>query len=228
MSPLISGLILLAATALVSGLLAPYIVNKIQVANQQRLKRYEVDLARQSKIIEEQEALIRRISGLLWEYQLALIAPFYYSQPQFRYSQRAVQSESNLYGKAAEYYLANVVRILGSIRGEIGAAVRLVPAEQSNDLKKLYSKLLSLDVEVTKLILAGRTEDNEDKWSVQHDYILNDFALILDETIDGLAIALDLKYKPAHLDGELTSRRTGVDTRLARIQRSQTDPLDAN
>ena len=143
----------LAATALVSGLLVPYIFNKIQVASKQQLKRYAADLARQSKIIKEQAALIRRISGLLWEFQLTLIAPIYYGQPGFRNNQWSTQSGSKTYEKATKDYLANASRLLGLVRAEIGAAVRLVPVKQWNTLKKLYyEELLPLDLRVTELI----------------------------------------------------------------------------
>jgi hypothetical protein len=150
MSPLAQGLILLAATALASGLLAPYIVNRIQVANQQRLKIHEADLARQAKVIEQQEALIQRLSSLLWEFQVAIIAPLYYGQPAFRLQQSTneqdesssgnAQSKSSAYDDAAKNYVANAGRLLGSIRAEIGGALRLVPADQWNILRELYYK----------------------------------------------------------------------------------------
>jgi hypothetical protein len=195
-SKLIDGLILLAATALVSGLLAPYIVNRIQVNNQKRLKVYEGDLTRQSKIIEEQEALIRQLSSLLWEFQLALISPLYYGQRGFQGGQLSLPSDANSYEAAAKNYQANAVRLLGSIRGEIGGAVRLVPAEQWNTLKNLYyDQLLPLDLRVTILINEGPTKENSDRWTEEQRYILKTFAEILDETINGLAGALGLKYQ---------------------------------
>jgi hypothetical protein len=178
------------------------------VANQQRLKTYEADLARQSKIIEQQEALIQRLSSLLWEFQLALLAPIYYGQPAFRLQQSTdqqeesssgdAQSKASAYDDAAKNYVANAGRLLGSIRAEIGGALRLVPADQWNILKGLYYKeLLPLDVEVTKLILEGLSNENQGEWSRWHRYILHDLAEILDKTVDGLAAALNLKYRAA-------------------------------
>ncbi len=207
MSRLVEGLILLAATALVSGLLAPFVVNRIQVANQKRLKAYEADLARQSKIIEEQGALIQRLSGVLWEFQLTLIAPLYYGQPTFRTSQQSPkqnrvssssgQPHASPYPDAAANYLANAGRLLGSIRAEIGGAVRLVPADQWSILKELYyDELLRLDLQVTQLILkGGPTEENTNEWMKACSYVLSDLAVILDRTVDGLAASLGLKYR---------------------------------
>jgi hypothetical protein len=173
------------------------IVNKVQTASQQRLKRYEADLARQSKIIEEQAGLISRISDLLWEFQLTLIAPIYYGQPGFRSTQWLALSGANPYEEATKGYLANAGRLLGSVRAEIGAAVRLVPVEQWNTLKNLYyEELLPLDLRVTELIFEGPADENENRWRREHEYILNSFAKVLDKVIDDLAIALDLKYHP--------------------------------
>jgi hypothetical protein len=207
MSPLVQGLILLTTTAILSGLVAPYIVNRIQVTNQRRLKVYEADLARQSKIIEQQEAFIQRLSSLLWEFQLNLIAPIYYGQPglqpiqqptnaQDESSSGDTQSKASSYDDAVKNYLANAGRLIGSIRAEIGVALRLLPADQWNILRELYyNTILRLDLEATKLILEGPTKKNSWKWSQVHKEILSDFAKTLDNTIDGLAAALDLKYR---------------------------------
>ena len=128
MSSLQNGLILLLVTALVSGVFAPFVVNQIQAKNQERLQVFEADVARQSKIIEEQAALITRMSTVLWEFQLTLIAPLYYGQPGLRRGgmPRETQTQDSLsdpsreaqmepYKDAAKNYLANAGRILGTI-----------------------------------------------------------------------------------------------------------------
>jgi hypothetical protein len=209
MSPLTQSLILLGATALVSGLLAPFIVNRIQVSNQQRLKIHEAALTRQSKIIEEQGAFIHRLSNLLWEFQLTLIAPLYYGQAAFQgvtwhvpaadtdeSSSNTPESRLSPYEDAAKKYMQNADRLLGSIRAEIGGAVRLVPPDKWAALKDLYYReLLPLDVAVTQLIGDGPTEADAREWSEKHTYILEDLAAILDETVDDLAESLNLKYR---------------------------------
>jgi hypothetical protein len=209
MSSLQNGLILLLVTALVSGVFAPFVVNRIQAKNQERLKVFEADVARQSKIIEEQAALITRMSTVLWEFQLTLIAPLYYGQPGLRRggTPRETQSQDSLpdpsreaqmepYKDAAKNYLANAGRILGTIRAEIGGAVRLVPARQSKALRDLYyQELLHLDLKVTRLITQGPTGENEKEWQTTQSYILSDLAVKLDSVVDELAEALGLKYQ---------------------------------
>jgi hypothetical protein len=77
-------------------------------------------MTRQSKIIEEQGALVQRHSSHLWEYQLLLIAPLYYGQPGLR-RRRATgsangepESQENglrldTYEAAVERYWDNVI-----------------------------------------------------------------------------------------------------------------------
>lgn len=206
MSRLTEGLILLLATAVVSGLLVPFVVNRIQLTNQERLKTYEVNLARQSKIVDEQAAFLHRISSLLWEFQLALIAPLYYGQSSLRRPQRTISTEVSTpaeksgedgpYEISAKTYLTNASRLLGSVRAEIGGAVRLVPIKQSDKLRRLYyDELLRLDLQVTQCLVEGPTPSNSASWGSTLTYLVNDFALVLDATIDGLAESVDLKYE---------------------------------
>jgi hypothetical protein len=206
---LINGLILLGATAVVSGILAPYIVNRIQIANQRRLKVFEGDLARQSKIISDQEELIRTLASLLWEFQLKLIAPLYYGQGGFPKAKREHHTDiqgsssaneyepsSSPYEKAVSDYWDNAGRLLGLIRAEIGAAVRLVPEDLWVELRTLYySSLLPLDLKVTRLILENRNQRNAQEWQEAHTYALQDFAGTLDATVNSLAARLRLKFE---------------------------------
>ena len=93
MSRLVEGLILLLATASISGFMVPFIVNRVQVRNQQRLKTFEADLARQLKIIEEQGALVQRLSVTLWECQSLLIDPIHYGQSTLRNLELAAKTD---------------------------------------------------------------------------------------------------------------------------------------
>lgn len=100
------------------------------------------------------------------------------------------------YEDAAKTYLTNAGRLLGSIRAEIGGAVRLVPFDQWTKLKALfYQELLRLDLEVTKLVMQGPDRGNSQDWLRVQSYVLQDLAAVLDDTIDGLAAALSLKYR---------------------------------
>lgn len=190
MSPLTQGLILLVATALLSGLLVPLVINRVQARNQQRLKDHEADVARQSKVIDDQVRFLEKLADLLWSYELMLITPLYYGQSSL-YSR---PGDSGPYGTAVTKYFENASDLLGAIRSEIGKAVRLVPEDLWNDLKHLYyQELLQLDLAATRLLLDGPSEMNHVEWSNLQERVLTDLAIAIDETIDRTARMLSLK-----------------------------------
>jgi hypothetical protein len=190
MTKLEDSLIVLLATALLSGFLVPFILNKVQARSQQRQKQFEADLARQTAVIEEQVALIDRFSTALWEFQLTLIAPLYYGQ-----FSHIPAREPEAYQQAAKKYHSEAGGILGSIRAEIGKAVRLVPREHWLKLRSLYyEELLAIDLRVTPLILSGPTDADSEEWRRTQDYAVNTLAEIVDTTVDQLAETLQLKY----------------------------------
>jgi hypothetical protein len=194
MSPLAQGLILLLATALISGLLVPLVINRVQARNQQRLKEFEGYVARQSKVIDDQVRFLERLADALWAYELMLIAPLYYGQS----SLYRKQGDSGPYGAAVTKYFEHASDQLGVIRSEIGKAVRLVPEDMWNDLKNLYYRvLLPLDLAATDLLLDGPSESNHAEWSKLQQRVLTDLAIAIDQAIDRTAEVLSLKAMSA-------------------------------
>ena len=190
MSPLAQGLVLLLATALISGLLVPLVINRVQARNQRRLKDHEADVARQSKVIDDQVRFLEKVADLLWTYELTLIGPLYYGQS----SMHSRQGDSGPYDAAVAKYFATAGDLLGAIRSEIGKAVRLVPEDLWNDLKHLYYReLLPLDLAATSLLLDGPSKMNQVEWSKLQQRVLTDLAVDIDETIDRTARVLLLK-----------------------------------
>jgi hypothetical protein len=200
MTGLEQSLILLGTTAALSGFLIPFILNRVQIQNQKRQKQFDADLARQTKVIEEQVALIESLSNTLWEFQLALVAPLYYGQ----WSTSKLQAnETGAYEEAKKKYLSDASRLLGAIRVEIGKAVRLVPREQWVNLRDLYhNDLLKLDQRVTDLISTGLSDANRQSWHEMNNYIVNGLAEIIDITIDEIAEKLELKYQQKDVSSE--------------------------
>jgi hypothetical protein len=218
MTGLEQSLILLLTTAALSGFLVPFILNRVQIQNQQRQKQFDADLARQTKVIEEQAALIERFSTALWEFQLALIAPLYYGQWP---SLKVQTAEIGAYEEAAKKYLSDAGSLLGSIRAEIGKAVRLVPHELWLNLRNLYyEELLRLDQSVTDLISTGLTDENSSEWRRTNTYAVTRLAEIIDTTIDEIAEKLQLKYKQEDIGSEAATNAKAAST----LSRASTQP----
>jgi hypothetical protein len=81
--------ILLVLTVAFTGLLAPYILKKVDERKSRELLRldevrhreqklFEAELVRQSKIIDAQALLLDALSNLVWKFQLNIIDVSYY------------------------------------------------------------------------------------------------------------------------------------------------------
>jgi hypothetical protein len=87
---LIEKVLLLLLTAGLTGLVAPLVVGRINEQRKRTQTVFEVELARQQRIVDAQVALLEALCRLLWQYQLLLVAVPYWRQfPQReRYAER--------------------------------------------------------------------------------------------------------------------------------------------
>ena len=179
----IENTLMLLLTAGLTGVLVPLLFRSIDQRRNREEKVLEADLARQSKIIDAQVKLLEDLSGLLWEYEILLVAVPYWRQ----------FPERNMYPAALKAYEENKGKSLGRIRAEISKSLRLVPQDVFQELWGLYQQLLPWDLELTQLAASEGHHDRADEWRKLHQYALNDLAKIIDATIDKLASELDLK-----------------------------------
>ena len=134
--------VILLSTAVITGILVPYLFKIIDHRRNIEQKIFEAELSRQSKIIDTQVKLIEDLSSSLWEYQLSLIAVPYYRQFPDR----------KLFPAALKAYEENSGKLLSKIRAEISKALRLTPHPIYQELKELYyNQLLPLDLKVSEL-----------------------------------------------------------------------------
>lgn len=198
--------VLLLLTALITGLIVPVVLRRIDEGRQEiqsaaqelRLreqKRFEADLARQTKVIDAQGAFLNTIADLLWEYQLLFIAvPYYHQFPQQR----------GRYLEAVQEYHAKAGECLGRIRAEISKGMRLTTRAMFEELKDLYYRdLFDYDLRLTRLVekdMAGATE-NTPEWSLVQRLAVEDLSTAVDDILGRLATAL-------HLSQDLTQSKT--------------------
>lgn len=183
----VENLILLLVTLGLTGVLVPLLFRLIDERKKQEQKEFDAELARQSQIIDAQVKLVEDLSGLLWEYQLLLIAVPYYRQFPKR----------NRYPIALNAYEERAGELLGRIRAEISKALRLTPPSLYRELKELYyNELLQLDLKVSELALGDdRGLDRAAEWQKLNRYAVQELAERVDTLIDRLATELDLKAK---------------------------------
>lgn len=194
---------LLLLTAGLSGVLVPLLFRWIDERRHRLQKLLEAEIARQAKIIDAQVDLIEDLSTLLWEFQLLLIAVPYYRQFKVR----------DLYTPALNAYHERAGEILGRIRAEISKSLRLVPQPMFQRIKAFYyDELLRIDMKLTSLadrstlykqnvelsefqrsIVNTSSELDDEAWSELHRFAVHELSEHVDQLIDDLAKAIELK-----------------------------------
>jgi len=84
----IQSFLVLLATALLTGLLVPFVKANMDERKLRQQKLFEADLARQGKVIEAQVELLENMAQMLWDFKLlALEVSYYktYGQDQTKY-----------------------------------------------------------------------------------------------------------------------------------------------
>jgi hypothetical protein len=179
-------LILLAFAAVITSFLIPYILQKADHINRQDRIVYQAEIARQNKILEAKVEFLNTLHELFWNYQImAIDVPFYL---QFK--------NERMYNESLKQYEENAGKLIGKIRGEIAKAYRLTSQEQYEELKKFYYEII-LVVDQKLLSIASKAEIKDqteiEKWKQLQNYLLNDYAKMVDEIMNDLALELDLK-----------------------------------
>ncbi len=136
MNELTHNLVILAATAALSGLLVPYVIKRIDTRRHETQKILEAQLARQSRLIDAQSELLEELANSLWTFQFRAIAVTYY---------HGVHLEE-LYTDAVSQYDSSTIDNLVRIRTAISKSIYLCSTSVYEKLKVLYfERLLPLD-----------------------------------------------------------------------------------
>ncbi len=174
-------IILLFLTVGSTGLLAPYVLQRIEERRHREQKLFEAELARQGKVIDAQASLLDELSGLLWKFQLSAIDVSYYHLN--------AASDQSLRDRAIRKYEENAGETLAQIRAEISKSLRLTSPSLYEALKSLYySDLLDADLRLRNLV-EGKNSD----WLNFNGYMVYTLSIKVDDTLDLLARELRLK-----------------------------------
>jgi hypothetical protein len=155
--------VLIVLTAALSTLLIPLIFRWIDWSREKREKdletqrnlqqiRFEADLARQSKIIDAQDALLNNLSQQLWRFRyLAMAVSLYPPSDDFARSQEAAKS-----------YDEDSWDVFNKVRVSISESRRLVSERAYADLLDFYRNVMvPFDKDTVKEVI--RTKDGYDK-----------------------------------------------------------------
>jgi len=175
----IEKVLLLLATAALSGFLIPVVTENIEHNRLKEQRIFEAELARQNEVIKAQVQLLETLASLLWEYQLLAIDVSYY-QPL---------KDQSTYLNAVKKYDEESGPVLGKIRAEISKSLRLTSHETYEQLKDMYySKIIGVDVRLRSLI-----EGHKLDWASFNRYTVYELSEEVDNVLNDLAIEVNLK-----------------------------------
>ena len=140
-------LTLLVLGALITGLGVPAVLRRIDARKLREQKQFEADLARQSKLLDAQAALLDEITRLVWAWRYLAKQVVYYGS----------RGNEERYGAARAKYEDAVWGLLDALRTQISKSRRLVSEGAFQRLNDLYGYVVhDLDMKVSDL--AGRPD----------------------------------------------------------------------
>ncbi|MCA1814944.1 MAG: hypothetical protein LC746_00790 [Acidobacteria bacterium] len=169
----VESVVLLLLTAGLTGLLAPWV-----------LKRVEERRLRRGKIIEAQSKLLDDLSALLWGWRYMTVKVTYY----------AVKGDAERYAAARKDYDEKVWEVFNDMRRQISLSIRLVSMESYQTLLEQRRYMSDLDREMSALL---KNEAQTDEWRAEakrmHEHIRAEATTRIDDLINRLATELHLK-----------------------------------
>src|SRR5947209_511654 len=132
--------VILLLTALLTGLLAPYVLKRVDEARGVQQKIFEADLARQAKVIEAQSKFLDEITETLWSWRYLSMKVAYYG----------MGDQGPLYAAARKDYELQIWDVLSKLRSQINKSRRLASEEAYKTLVSLYDRIVEIDAQLSQ------------------------------------------------------------------------------
>ncbi len=188
-----------------SSLLIPAVLKQIDDRKFVDQQRFQAELSRQDKIIDEQAEVLDTLAAAFWNYEL------YASDLLFSRDERYGQDD--WHRRAVDAYYLESGPLLGKMRAEISTLLRLAPRSTYESFLRLYEdEVLALDSCLLELmkIEASSSGDPEPSgcvasegkfygvsWDTLSTYVLEqDLADRADRELESLARAFGLHHAP--------------------------------
>jgi hypothetical protein len=185
---LIDDLILLAATAALSGFVVPYILKTIEQNRADHEKIREDQRARHEKLVDAQANFLDRLTEKLWKWRYLTIRLTYYGGIP----------GSDKYAESKEAYSEGFWSILNDIRVEISKSRRLVSESVVKELQAFYGQIVKLDRE---LLAIAAEKDEVQRYILYMDLNYKVFLTVsnnIDLLLETVATDLCLTKKALH------------------------------
>jgi hypothetical protein len=179
----IEKVVILLLTALLTGLLAPYVLKRVDEAKSIQQKIFEADLARQAKVIDAQSKFLDDITETLWNWRYLSMKVAYYGMGDQR----------PLYVAARKDYELQIWDVLSRLRSQINKSRRLASEKAYKMLVSLYDRIVEIDAQLTQVASELPNEKQSEELSKLNTLIRWEMTDKLDEVVDLLAKELRLK-----------------------------------
>jgi hypothetical protein len=182
----VQSVVLLVLTAVLTGVVTPFVLKEIDSTKAVEQKRLDADLARQQKLIEAQSKFLDEFADTLWKWR-------YISAKVAYHGARREQSE---YLAAVKAYRTEIWETLSTLRKQISRSRRLISDNAHGRLVRLYSQIVTFDDEIAKRALDTQsTAEVASGLSKLQERIITEISEMLEEVIDMLANEMGLKAK---------------------------------
>src|SRR5262245_36887576 len=175
--------VILLVTALLTGLLAPYVLKRVDEAKSVQQKILDADLARQTKVIEAQSKFLDEITETLWNWRYLSMKVAYYGMGH----------DGPLYAAARKDYELQIWDVLSRLRNQINKSRRLASENAYKTLVSLYDQIVEIDAQLAEAAGESLTPQQSETLSRLHTVIRWEMTEKLDEVVDSLAKELRLK-----------------------------------
>jgi hypothetical protein len=175
---------LLLLTALLTGLLIPYLLKVVDDRKAMRQQEHASALTRQAKIIEDQAQFLNNLAEDLWKWRYMSIRLTYYGG----------QGVWDRFEETDDAYDREIWDVLHHIRSQIGRAKRLISDNAYRRLLSLYKDVI---IDLDNKIRNARNEKSEFSKRAAfvelNEYIFENVTAKIDEELDKLSSEIRLK-----------------------------------
>jgi hypothetical protein len=175
--------VILLLTALLTGLLVPYVLKRIDEAKSIQQKILDADLARQAKVIEAQSKFLDDLTETLWNWRYLSMKVAYYG----------MGDEGPSYAAARKDYELQIWDVLSRLRNQINKSRRLASENAYKTLVSLYDRIVEIDAQLTEAARQSPSPKQSKELSRLNTVIRWEMTEKLDEVVDLLAKELRLK-----------------------------------
>lgn len=176
--------LLLLLTALLTGILVPYINAKINDRKLRNQKLFEAEIISQNKLIESQNDLLIQLEMLAHQFHQLIVSVAWY---------KVGEPNEERYNTNRNEYEKHYWQFDTEMRTAIGKAHRLVSAQAHKQLEDFYEYIELLDIQLVKL--AKHNKPDEEWKKFLNEEIKFNYRNKLREMIESLAKDCDLLRK---------------------------------